>query len=197
MARPRKFHEDEVVTAARERFRATGYDGTSMSDLVDATGVASQSLYGAFGSKHGLFVRALDSYCASQGTGLAAVAETTETPWQTALAAVTFDEGGRPELTAEGCFLSSSTAALSRRDDAVREAWGRAYADLHEFFVSLLRRARILGEVRPEVIVEDAAVAMIVAMQGIEFLRKSGAGEDVFASAKRSTTAALTAAYAV
>jgi TetR/AcrR family transcriptional repressor of nem operon len=197
MARPRKFHEDEVVTAARDRFRATGYDGTSMSDLVDATGVASQSLYGAFGSKHGLFMRALDGYCASQVTALTATAEMAKSPWETALAAVTFDEGGRPELTEEGCFLSSSAATLSRRDDAVREAWGRAYADLHEFFVSLLRRARVLGEVRPEVNVEDAAVAMIVAMQGIEFLRKSGAGEDIFTAAKRSTTAALTAAYAV
>jgi TetR/AcrR family transcriptional repressor of nem operon len=196
MARPRKFDEDDVVTAARERFWATGYDGTSMSDLVEATGLASQSLYGAFGSKHGLFMHALRGYCTGQVAGLAAAAEKLESPWQTALAAVTFDEGGRPDLTSDGCFLSSSAVALSRRDDDVRKVWERTYIDVREVFVDLLRRARERGEIRPEVNIDDAAVAMIVAMQGIEFLRKSGAADEIYATAKRSTTAVLTAAYA-
>ncbi|NMO55347.1 TetR/AcrR family transcriptional regulator [Actinoplanes sp. TBRC 11911] len=197
MARPRKFDEDEVVAAARERFWATGYDGTSMSDLVEATGVASQSLYGAFGSKHGLFMRTLHAYCTGQIAGLTAAAEKMQSPWQTALAAVTFDEGGRPELTPEGCFLSSSAVTMSRRDHAVRELWEQTYDDVLRVFVHLLRRARDLGEIRPDVNIDDAAVAMIVAMQGIEFLRKSGASDEIYATAKRATTATLTAAYTV
>ncbi|MEU3982880.1 helix-turn-helix domain-containing protein [Streptomyces sp. NPDC026672] len=54
MARPRKFDEREVLLAARRQFWRDGYAATSMQDLCDATGVASQSLYSAFGSKHGL-----------------------------------------------------------------------------------------------------------------------------------------------
>ena len=43
--------------------------------------------------------------------------------------------------------------------------------------------------------VDDAALAMLTAMQGIEFLRKSGIDEEAVERAKRSTVATLTAAF--
>lgn len=43
-------------------FRQGGYAATSIDHLVDATGVHRGSLYGVFGSKHGLFVRVLDAH---------------------------------------------------------------------------------------------------------------------------------------
>ena len=63
MPRPRNFDEDTVVAAARDRFWGGGYAATSVDDLTAATGLGKGSLYGAFGDKHGLFVRALDGYC--------------------------------------------------------------------------------------------------------------------------------------
>jgi len=59
VGRTRSFVESEVVAAARRAFLATGYEGTSVDDLVTATGLHRGSLYGAFGSKRGLFVAAL------------------------------------------------------------------------------------------------------------------------------------------
>ena len=64
MARPRRFDEQAVLRAARERFWATGYAATSVGDIVAVTGLGKGSLYGAFGDKHRLFVRAFDDYCA-------------------------------------------------------------------------------------------------------------------------------------
>ena len=63
MARPRKFDEGAVVGAAREQFWDGGYAATSVDDLTAATGLGKGSLYGAFGDKHALFLRALDDYC--------------------------------------------------------------------------------------------------------------------------------------
>src|ERR1700754_2125583 len=63
MARPRKFDETEVVAAARDEFWTRGSAGTSLDDLTAATGLGRGSLYGAFGDKHELFLRALDDYC--------------------------------------------------------------------------------------------------------------------------------------
>ena len=62
MARPRKFVEDQVIEAARDQFWAHGYAGTSLDDLVAVTGLGRGSLYGAFGDKHTIFLRALDEY---------------------------------------------------------------------------------------------------------------------------------------
>lgn len=61
MGRPRQFDESSAVAAAAAVFRQRGYAATSVDHLVEATGVHRASLYGTFGSKHGLFVRVLDS----------------------------------------------------------------------------------------------------------------------------------------
>src|SRR5258708_7990563 len=62
MARPSKFDESDVVAAARDEFWSRGYAATSADDLTSVTGLGKGSLYGAFGDKHGLFMRALDDY---------------------------------------------------------------------------------------------------------------------------------------
>ena len=64
MARPRSFDVEVVLDAAGAVFRRLGYEAASVDDLVVATGLHRGSLYGAFGSKRGLFVAAL-------GAGLA------------------------------------------------------------------------------------------------------------------------------
>lgn len=62
MARTREFDTEKAVEAAMDAFRRNGYDGTSIQDLVDATGVGRGSLYAAFGSKEGLYLAAMDRY---------------------------------------------------------------------------------------------------------------------------------------
>ena len=59
MGRKRSFDDDEVLSRAREVFLEHGYEGTSIEALVKATGLLRGSLYGAFGSKRGMFVAAL------------------------------------------------------------------------------------------------------------------------------------------
>jgi TetR/AcrR family transcriptional repressor of nem operon len=59
MGRPRLFDTDAVVSAARDAFVRTGYAGTSIDDLLQATGLQRASLYSAFGSKRGLFLTTL------------------------------------------------------------------------------------------------------------------------------------------
>ena len=56
MARPRSFDHATVVRQARDAFVAGGYRGTSVDDLLTATGLSRASLYQAFGSKRGLFL---------------------------------------------------------------------------------------------------------------------------------------------
>ena len=64
MARPRKFEEPTVVATATELFWRKGYKATTPRDLVEATGLSKSSLYNTFGSKEGLFVRAMEHYIA-------------------------------------------------------------------------------------------------------------------------------------
>lgn len=59
MARPRAFDEHHVVRQVAELFAEQGFNGTSLDDLVSATGLKRGSIYKAFGSKLKLFHLAL------------------------------------------------------------------------------------------------------------------------------------------
>ena len=71
MGRPRAFSEFDVVASASAVFARRGFAATSVDDLVRATGVGRASLYGAFGSKDGLFQRCLSGALAALGPGTA------------------------------------------------------------------------------------------------------------------------------
>lgn len=62
MGRHRMFDIDTALQAAIEVFWQQGYEGTSMSDLVEATGVAAPGLYKAFGNKEAFFLKVVDAY---------------------------------------------------------------------------------------------------------------------------------------
>jgi len=68
MGRNRTFVEADVIERSVIAFRTTGYEGTSIDDLVQASGLHRGSLYKAFGSKRGIFLMALHN-CTAPSPG--------------------------------------------------------------------------------------------------------------------------------
>jgi TetR/AcrR family transcriptional repressor of nem operon len=62
MARKREFDDEAVVRAARDLFWERGYSSSSLAQLQAATGLSRSSMYETYGSKRGLFERAVESY---------------------------------------------------------------------------------------------------------------------------------------
>ncbi|HYN92431.1 MAG TPA: helix-turn-helix domain-containing protein [Pilimelia sp.] len=65
--RPRTFDPDTALRTALTLFWERGYEGTSLSDLAQAMGIASASIYACFGSKEDLFRRVMALYGAASG----------------------------------------------------------------------------------------------------------------------------------
>ena len=62
MGRTQTFDTERAVQAARDVFWDKGFEGTSLPDLEEATGLSRSSLYHAFTSKRGLFDAATQNY---------------------------------------------------------------------------------------------------------------------------------------
>lgn len=82
--RPRAFDEEAVLNQLTALFWQQGYGNTSMTDIVEASGVHKPSLYRTFGSKEELFATVLRRYLnermamlaqlrAESGTGIAGI----------------------------------------------------------------------------------------------------------------------------
>lgn len=60
--RPRKTDPDTALEVAMRVFWDKGFEGTSMNDIAEATGMAKPGLYATFGDKEGLYAKALTRY---------------------------------------------------------------------------------------------------------------------------------------
>ena len=65
--RPRTFDPDIALRQALDLFWERGYEGTSLSDLAEAMGIASASIYACFGSKADLFRKVMRLYGTTSG----------------------------------------------------------------------------------------------------------------------------------
>jgi AcrR family transcriptional regulator len=142
MARPREFDRDEALAKARDAFWATGYEGTSVADLVTLLGLAPARLYAAFGSKEDLFREAVALYEAKEG-GFVARALVEEPSARKAVARMLNDaielytRPGRPR----GCLVVSAATSSALENDAIREFLAERRRAQETMIVERLRHA--------------------------------------------------------
>jgi AcrR family transcriptional regulator len=147
--RPRAYRPGQALQHATATFWKQGYSGTSLDDLVEATGMNRPSIYAAFGNKRALYLNALTTYWEA---GYAAMREALayDKPLPDALMqvyqralSIYFPARGRPL----GCF-AIGTAVTEAGDDAeIREALLTGVGALDGFFEARIRAAQKSGEV--------------------------------------------------
>jgi TetR/AcrR family transcriptional regulator, transcriptional repressor for nem operon len=176
MARPRKFEESDVIAAARDEFWTRGYGATSVDDLTAATGLGKGSLYGAFGDKHGLFIRALDDYIAAS---LDTVRAQLRDPARAAYERLTRHireqaKAGATDENRRGCMMARTAAELGFSDDEVESKVERAYSLWRDELADTIAEAQRDGDIGPEVDAQALAGTLLTFMRGAEALREGG-----------------------
>jgi AcrR family transcriptional regulator len=146
VGRPRAFNADEVLEKAMELFWEHGFDGVSISDLTDATGINRRSLYAAFGTKEELFGLAVQRYMAGPAKYIAE-ALARPTAWEVSKAMVhgaadANSNDGRPR----GCLLVHGALAAGGDADAVREELARQRDDGVRALALRFEEAQAAGE---------------------------------------------------
>jgi AcrR family transcriptional regulator len=120
--RPRTFDPDTALRRALDVFWERGYEGTSLNDLAEAMGIASASIYAAFGSKEELFRKVIALYGATSGEPprRALREQPTAEGAIHAMLRATADEITRPD-TPHGCMLVLAAPTGAVENNAVRE----------------------------------------------------------------------------
>src|SRR6478735_6418574 len=177
MARPRMFDEDDVVAAVRDEFWTRGYTATSIDDLTAATGLGKGSLYGAFGDKHSLYLRALDDYIA---TSLEVVRATLHDPQYSARERLARHLLGQMKVLAadadrRGCMMAKGAAELAAADTDVEQKVAQAYASWRDELASCIKEAQRDGTVDAGRNAQALAGVLLAFMRGQEALHKGGA----------------------
>ncbi len=209
MPRTREFDPEAAVGAAMELFWTKGYEATSVDDLVQRLGIGRGSLYAAFGSKHALYLRALDRYRCEHMAGAFAALDDPDAPLRPALGrffdALIADTLGVPprrgaapgrasrpqEGRPQGCFMVNATTERAACDPDVAARVRENLAAME----SVLERAVRRGQARAEIPADKdpRALARFLAM-AVQGLRVAGAANPSRAALRdmaRVTLAAL------
>lgn len=148
MARPREFDEEEVLGRALGVFRAKGFDGSTLDELEQATGLGRGSLYGAFGDKRALFLKALALYL--------------DTALRAQVAKLQCPQAGRAEIVGlfrgiardalgdrerKGCMVTNCSIELADRDPDLACQAARSLDLFERAFTGAIRQAQARGEI--------------------------------------------------
>lgn len=167
MARPREFDEGVVLRQAMELFWEQGYQATSLDDLVTHLGIGRASLYAAFGSKHELFLDALDLYIRDRADriGAALSAPGPVLPAVKQVIAGFLSRASDPDLP--GCMVVNTATELVTTDAAAAERVRQTWQRLEDALSEALTRAQQQQELAADADPQSLAAFLVVFIQGL------------------------------
>jgi AcrR family transcriptional regulator len=175
--RPPAYVPEVALARATKAFWDSGFAATSLDDLAAATGMNRPSLYGAFGDKHALYLKALSAYWEAGRSGMTE-ALAPERPLREGLRRVYtvaldlyFPSKGQPR----GCFLIGTATTEAMRDADVRATLAEALREIDEAFEARLRLAQAGGELAADA--DPRTLAQLAAATLHTLALRSRAGE--------------------
>jgi len=175
--RPRNFDPDRALQQAMTCFWRQGYEATSLTDLLEATGLSKSSLYQAFGGKQALFERCLERYREQIAEGLeVALAESPS--------AMDFLSGmfhgvaqeTRGCHTRRGCLVVNTANEIGPRTPGIAREVARGTRRFEAVFRRAVERAQAEGDIAPERDAATLARYLTTAMAGLRTQLRAGAG---------------------
>jgi TetR/AcrR family transcriptional repressor of nem operon len=173
--RPRSFDAEAAVERAMGVFWSRGYHGTALPDLLRATKLSRGSLYAAFGSKHALFLRALDRYIADSLARIDVELGPRHAPvdgLRTFVAGYVDRTSGASGR--RGCLLVATAMELAGQDADVEGRIRSFFKAMETKAAGAFSRAKVAGELAAGVEPTSAARLLVCFVEGLRVIGKTG-----------------------
>lgn len=148
-------------------FWKKGYNGTSMQDLVDVTGLNRSSFYNSFGDKFSLFQAALKHYQLRQNEMIKGFTSNATSPKEAVISLFRGISGDLNHTPQKGCLITSCTTELAGQDDRIRGFLTQNMSQVLEIFSALIKEAQAQGEINIGKDPETLAMYLFATLQGL------------------------------
>ena len=160
------FDREEVIEKVMDLFWVKGYNGTSMQDLVDVTGLNRSSFYNTFGDKFSLFEESIKHYQTKQDTLLQQNFTTAHSPRQAIVSLFRSIGKDISSGNQKGCMITSCTTELSN-DPKVKNFLIENKSRVVGSFAKLITEAQKKGEISDAKNAETLALFLFSSLQGL------------------------------
>src|SRR5262249_43177824 len=168
------FGTGEALGSALQVFWQHGYEAPSGGDLVEGLGIGRASLYATYGSKHQLYLRALERYVRDRD---ATVVERLSQPGPVLPAVRGLVESYAEESAGvagrHGCLVVNAAIERLPGDTAAARLVQSSWDTVEVALTTALTRARAQGELAPEKDPRTLARFLLVVLQGLRVLGKA------------------------
>lgn len=157
VGRPREFDTSEMLEVVTKAFWDEGYAATSLSDLMDVTGLKKGSLYAAYGDKHTLFLKCLKNYLGNQRQKMEAHFASAGDPitklgeWlsQATRSKVSQCPTSPAPASPCGCFAINSMCELGPHDTDVKALLDQHFQSVEDLLTSAIEEGQKTSRLRP------------------------------------------------
>jgi TetR/AcrR family transcriptional repressor of nem operon len=170
MARPREFDREDIVAKITNLFWERGFKGTSLDDIVKATGLKRGSLYSCFGNKEKLFLLAIEHYSARGPFGSRLGDSTVDTLciFYSRLIA----EANLPGDKRRGCLIFNSCLEFGNKPTRLASVVIKQAKKTELFFRKIVEEAQAKGEIPQNIDTVKAAQRIFAAAFTIREMAK-------------------------
>lgn len=179
MPKVKQFDRNQVLQSAAHIFKQNGYNGTSIDDILKATGLSRSSLYDSFHDKHNLYLQALEFYKQNENQA--------------------YQEVQRKELNGmekielvfrevvnhlvkhpddNGCLMVNAAAEMSKQCDKTNQVVCNNKEDVQKLFTGWIKDAQSRALLKLKKPVEFYGQFLFNTLCGLKVLSQSGANRE-------------------
>jgi AcrR family transcriptional regulator len=173
--RPREFDMDAALDAALGVFSERGYHAASISELTEAMGLASGSIYKAFKDKRGIFLAAFARYRKLGRGRLEAMIASAKTGREKVFQMVMYyTELSYGEAGRKGCLVVGGANDFALLDEEAAAHVVAAFAADEKLMADLIRIGQADGTIPQAVDADAAALGFLCFTKGLRVIGKTG-----------------------